>query len=177
MAPRSPITAREQAPGVRRPWRLPLDPVLTAAVVGLGVASVVTLRGATSNLIPTQPHYYVNRQATYLVAGVLLMLALSRVDYSRLRVERSVATGSFAVGGEIDLANVDFLEAQLWEQLRAGDVEVDCSELTFVDVSGCRLLRQACDGGMGNGRLTIRNPPPILARVMHLCDLADGVTA
>ena len=85
MAPRSPITAREQAPGVRRPWRLPLDPVLTAAVVGLGVASVLTLRGATSGLIPAQPHYYVNRQATYLIAGVLLMIGLSRVDYSRLR--------------------------------------------------------------------------------------------
>src|SRR5207302_5547536 len=57
----------------------------TAAVVGLGVASVMTLRGATSGLIPAQPHYYVNRQATYLIAGVLLMLALSRIDYSRLR--------------------------------------------------------------------------------------------
>ncbi|TMK99443.1 MAG: rod shape-determining protein RodA [Actinobacteria bacterium] len=85
MAPRSPITAREPAPGVRRPWRLPLDPVLTAAVVGLGVASVVTLGGATSGLIPAQPHYYVNRQVTYLIVGVLLMLALSRIDYSRLR--------------------------------------------------------------------------------------------
>jgi len=85
VAPRSPITGRESAPGGRRPWRLPLDPVLTAAVVGLGVASVVTLKGATSNLIPAQPHYYVNRQATYLITGVLLMLALSRVDYSRLR--------------------------------------------------------------------------------------------
>jgi len=85
VAPRSPITARESAPGVRRPWRLPLDPVLTAAVVGLGVASVMTLRGATSGLIPAQPHYYLNRQVTYLIAGVLLMLALSRVDYSRLR--------------------------------------------------------------------------------------------
>jgi anti-anti-sigma regulatory factor len=98
------------------------------------------------------------------------------VDYSRLRIDRSVA-GSFAVGGEIDLANIDFLEAQLWEQLRAGDVEMDCSELTFVDVAGCRLLRQACDGAIGNGRLTIRNPPPVLARVMHLCDLADGAIA
>ena len=58
---------------MRRPWRLPLDPVLTAAVVGLGVASVLTLRGATSGLIPAQPHYYVNRQATYLIAGVLLL--------------------------------------------------------------------------------------------------------
>jgi anti-anti-sigma factor len=99
------------------------------------------------------------------------------VDYSRLRVDRSVGAASFALGGEIDLANVDFLEAQLWEQLRGGDVEVDCSELTFVDVAGCRLLRQACDGRMGNGRLTIRNAPPILARVMHLCDLADGAIA
>ena len=65
--------------------RLPLDPLLTLATVGLGVCSIVTLRVATRELIPANPHYYVERQTIYLVVGLVLMVALSRVDYSRLR--------------------------------------------------------------------------------------------
>jgi len=64
---------------------LPLDPLLTLAVVGLGIASVATLGAATGDLVPGQPDYYVNRQAVYLVLGGLLMLVLARVDYARLR--------------------------------------------------------------------------------------------
>jgi rod shape determining protein RodA len=63
----------------------PLDPLLTLAVLGLGIASVVTLGAATRDLVPGQPHYYVNRQAVYLVVGALFMLVLSRLDYARLR--------------------------------------------------------------------------------------------
>jgi rod shape determining protein RodA len=89
LSPLSPITAREQsaAPPVTgaRTLRLPLDPLLTLAVVGLGICSIVTLGAATKNLIPSQPHYYVDRQTTYLIVGVVLMLALSRLDYARLR--------------------------------------------------------------------------------------------
>jgi rod shape determining protein RodA len=65
--------------------RLPLDPLLTLATVGLGICSIVTLRVATRNLIPGSPHYYVERQAIYLAVGLALMVALSRVDYARLR--------------------------------------------------------------------------------------------
>jgi rod shape determining protein RodA len=65
--------------------RLPLDPLLTLAVLGLGVCSVVTLNAATRHLIPGHPHYYVNRQVLYLSVGVACMVVLSRVDYGRLR--------------------------------------------------------------------------------------------
>ena len=65
--------------------RLPLDPLLTLATVGLGICSVLTLRVATRKLIPGNPHYYVERQAVYLAVGLALMVALSRVDYARLR--------------------------------------------------------------------------------------------
>jgi rod shape determining protein RodA len=89
LSPLSPITAPEQsaAPPVTgaRTLRLPLDPLLTLAVVGLGICSIVTLGAATKNLIPSQPHYYVDRQTTYLIVGFVLMLALSRLDYARLR--------------------------------------------------------------------------------------------
>jgi rod shape determining protein RodA len=55
------------------------------AVLGLAVCSVVTLSSATRDLVPGQPRYYVDRQAIYLFVGALLMLALSRLDYSHLR--------------------------------------------------------------------------------------------
>jgi rod shape determining protein RodA len=68
-----------------RALRLPLDPLLTLATIGLAICSIVTLGAATRNLIPGQPRYYVDRQATYLIVGFVLMVVLSRVDYSRLR--------------------------------------------------------------------------------------------
>jgi rod shape determining protein RodA len=83
----SPIAVPAEAPvhhGART-LRLPLDPLLTLAVVGLAVCSIVTLGAATRNLVAGQPRYYVDRQATYLIVGLVLMAVLSRVDYSRLR--------------------------------------------------------------------------------------------
>ena len=45
----------------------------------------MTLGAATRELVPGQPHYYVDRQALYLVVGAVLMLVLARFDYARLR--------------------------------------------------------------------------------------------
>jgi rod shape determining protein RodA len=86
MNPLSPIKPPEEAPvAPPRTLRLPLDPLLTLAVVGLAVCSVVTLGAATRDLVPGRPDYYVDRQAVYLVTGILFMGALSRIDYARLR--------------------------------------------------------------------------------------------
>ncbi|MGO9319660.1 MAG: FtsW/RodA/SpoVE family cell cycle protein [Solirubrobacteraceae bacterium] len=86
MSPLSPIKPTEEAPAAPpRTLRLPLDPLLTLAVLGLGICSIVNLKAATRNAIPGDPHYYVDRQAVYLALGFLLMLALSRLDYARLR--------------------------------------------------------------------------------------------
>jgi len=91
----SPIKASDEqvAPTGARTFTLPLDPLLTLAAVGLAVASVVTLGPATQNVIEGQPDYYVHRQAAYLIVGGLLMLVLSRLDYSRLRRLKIVIYG------------------------------------------------------------------------------------
>jgi rod shape determining protein RodA len=85
----SPIAISQEAPvhGAHpaRVLRLPLDPLLTLATLSLGICSIVTLGAATRDLVPGQPRYYVDRQATYLIVGLILMVVLSRVDYSRLR--------------------------------------------------------------------------------------------
>jgi rod shape determining protein RodA len=88
----SPIQAPERTPepGAHPRLGLPLDPLLTLAVIGLGIASVMTLGAATRELVPGQPGYYVDRQAIYLVLGGLLMLVLARVDYARLRPLKNV---------------------------------------------------------------------------------------
>lgn len=89
MSPLSPITAPEQPPSQpatgARTLRLPFDPLLTLAVVGLAICSIVTLGAATKSLVPGSPNYYVDRQLTYLIVGFVAMLGLSRLDYARLR--------------------------------------------------------------------------------------------
>ncbi|HXW59224.1 MAG TPA: rod shape-determining protein RodA [Solirubrobacteraceae bacterium] len=95
ISPSGAIGAREDLRERRtgRSLRLPLDPALTFAVLGLGACSLVTLGVATRNIVPGQPDYYVNRQATYLVVGVVCMLALSRLDYGRLRQFKNAIYG------------------------------------------------------------------------------------
>jgi rod shape determining protein RodA len=86
LSPLTPIKPREEAPAAPpRVLRLPLDPLLALAVLGLAACSIVTLRAATRNLIKGDPNYYVDRQAVYLVIGLVAMLGLSRLDYARLR--------------------------------------------------------------------------------------------
>ena len=72
-------------PLVPREWRLRLDPLLLLATLGLVAASLIALHGATQNDVDGQPYYYVYRQAAYAAVGLVLMYAVSRLDYSRLR--------------------------------------------------------------------------------------------
>lgn len=83
----SPIEASAQvrAQSATTVLRLPLDPLLTLAVIGLGICSVFTLKAPTASFVPGQPHYYVDRQAIYLGIGIVAMVALSRLDYRLLR--------------------------------------------------------------------------------------------
>ena len=64
---------------------LPLDPLLLLATLGLMAASLYTVANATQTDIPGDPSYFLKRQAIYMGVGLLLMLAISRFDYSRLR--------------------------------------------------------------------------------------------
>jgi rod shape determining protein RodA len=98
--PLSPIKSPDEPPVVPPPrgLRLPLDPLLAIAVVGLGLCSVFTLRQATENLVPGNPHYYVDRQIFYLVVGGVFMLVLARVDYARLRRYKGAIYGALIFG-------------------------------------------------------------------------------
>ena len=65
--------------------RLPFDPLLALAALGLMAASLVTLNASTSQDVPGDPHYYVTRQGVFFAVGTLIAIVLSRIDYSRLR--------------------------------------------------------------------------------------------
>jgi rod shape determining protein RodA len=72
-------------PLVPREWHLRLDPLLLLATLGLVACSLIALNSATANDIAGKPDYYVMRQGIYAGIGIVLMYALSRLDYSRLR--------------------------------------------------------------------------------------------
>lgn len=65
--------------------RLPFDPLLALAAIGLMAASLVTLNASTSQDVPGDPHYYVTRQGVFFAIGTVLAIVLSRIDYSRFR--------------------------------------------------------------------------------------------
>jgi rod shape determining protein RodA len=62
-----------------------LDWPLALSAIGLVVFSCFTLGQATSHDVPGSPGYYVDRQMIYGVLGVIGMLVLARIDYSRFR--------------------------------------------------------------------------------------------
>ncbi len=78
-------TIQSSAPGLGRRRRtdslaerlLTFDPLLALAAAGLGVCSLVALRGVAPQ--------HASRQAVYLAVGFVVMLAISRFDYWRLR--------------------------------------------------------------------------------------------
>ncbi len=80
----TPIQAADQT-AVPRPRLALFDPLLVLGAVGLIACSLMTLKGATSQKVAGHPLYYVERQAIFAGIGLLLALALSRIDYSRLR--------------------------------------------------------------------------------------------
>ena len=86
-ATRTPIQPASAPPPplMPREFRLRMDPLLILAALGLCACSILAIKSSTGDDIPGQPDYYVVRQSVYVAVGVVLMLVMSRVDYSRLR--------------------------------------------------------------------------------------------
>src|SRR5215203_5469294 len=62
-----------------------MDWPLTIAAVALIAFSVFTLGEATQSDIPGDPNYFLERQAIYALLGIVGMVLLTRIDYSRFR--------------------------------------------------------------------------------------------
>ncbi|HZU60471.1 MAG TPA: FtsW/RodA/SpoVE family cell cycle protein, partial [Solirubrobacteraceae bacterium] len=79
-----PVAARARARAL-----LMLDPLLMVAAIGVVACSLVTLHVAARGQVPG-PSFYVERQAIYAVAGLIIAIGLALVDYSLLRRFRYV---------------------------------------------------------------------------------------
>ena len=88
---------RDGAPRVLR-----FDPLLALAAIGLIACSVYTLKTATVDDIPGSPNHYVIRQAIYAGVGIVVMLLVSRIDYSRLR-ELRVGVYALMIGSIVSV--------------------------------------------------------------------------
>jgi rod shape determining protein RodA len=68
-----------------RPRLLPFDPLLLLATLGLAACSLTVIHFATKDDVAGSPDFFVMRQGVYFGVGIVLMLLVSRFDYSRLR--------------------------------------------------------------------------------------------
>lgn len=62
-----------------------IDSWLTVAVLGLFICSLLTIHAASVTEIARAPAQLVERQALYGLVGIIGMLTLARIDYSRFR--------------------------------------------------------------------------------------------
>jgi rod shape determining protein RodA len=89
----TPIHAVEETTEAQALPLLRFDPWLMVGAVGLIACSLITLHGATKTAIPGSPLFYVERQAIYAAIGLVLVVLLARIDYSRLREYRYALYG------------------------------------------------------------------------------------
>jgi rod shape determining protein RodA len=76
---------------------LRIDPLMLLATVGLIAASIYVIATATQDDRVGDPNYFVYRQAAYAGVGFVLMLLMTRFDYSRLR-EWKLGVYAFLIG-------------------------------------------------------------------------------
>jgi anti-anti-sigma factor len=106
-----------------------------------------------------------------LPPGARLMPRLDR--RVTIEVEASQGTTTIVVNGELDLATMPLLAAQL--ALAAGDrprrLVFDLSGTHFMDCGSARLITAARQWLPGDGRPVIRRPRPGVRRVLELTGL------
>ncbi len=85
------------------------------------------------------------------------------------------ARASARLAGELDLAALEAIRREPIE--RDEEVELECSQLTFIDASGLRLLLAADRGCESRGgKVAIVNPAQCVTRLLALTGLDDVLT-
>ncbi len=80
------------------------------------------------------------------------------------------------VAGEMDLATVHPLGLALTRAIdaRPATVRVDLAEVSFLDSSGVRCLVVAAEqAAVVGGHLVVRNPMPMVLRVLEICGVDE----
>jgi len=124
MAAASPVSDFRE----RRIRVLPIDPLLLLATLGLAAASLYTVATATQDDFPRDPNYYLTRQAGYIGVGLVLMLVISRFDYSRLR-EWKLGVYGLMIGSILLVYGLGFSARGSKRAIEFGFINFQASEL------------------------------------------------
>ncbi|MCW2989901.1 MAG: spoI [Solirubrobacterales bacterium] len=88
--------------------------------------------------------------------------------------EEAAGRHRVVVSGELDLATVPDLRAQLRRTARAAkEVYLDLTDVTFIDSSGLSLLVGVDAESRADGFGFALEPGPVVLRLIELCDLQD----
>jgi rod shape determining protein RodA len=114
-----PLTIAPRRPTVLERLRLlHMDWILLGASVALAAVSVFVLAVATRDEIAGQPGYFATRQALYAVVGIAGMIAVGRLDYTRLREFRvSIYAAMIAVIAVVLVGGAAVRGSQRWIEL------------------------------------------------------------
>jgi anti-anti-sigma factor len=86
-----------------------------------------------------------------------------------LSIQLFMDGGGIRLAGEIDMENAHRLEAALAPLVaRGGQVQVECSALTFMDSSGFGVLLRAAQRLGRRGLLVLLSPSDLIARTLTL---------
>ncbi|ORT56754.1 STAS domain-containing protein [Streptomyces sp. CB03238] len=86
-----------------------------------------------------------------------------------LAADESGRAGCVHVSGQVYLDTLTQWESILGRLIqREGDIHMDLSGLSFVDVAGATTLARTAQRLPGGRRIVVRNPPPSLSRVLEL---------
>ena len=90
-----------------------------------------------------------------------------------IKIKRAFGDVRVILSGELDRSVVQALEDALEEAgRRARRLEVDLTDLSFIDGGGLRVLEQAGERASRNGHeLVLSNPTPWIRELFELCDL------
>lgn len=94
----------------------------------------------------------------------------SRLGYGQTRI-------TLEPHGEIDAASVDQLDDMVRSALCSGahEIDVDLRDVTFMDTTAVRVLRQAREVlNSTGGYLCLRNPQPQVRQLLRLTALCPG---
>ncbi len=111
-----------------------MDRSLFLGLVVLGLIGVVMIYSATRTALVNagyNPHYYLERQGIFVVVGIVVMWAISRIDYRRLEILATplYVISLFALAG-VFVAGQSALGAQRWYNL--GFIQFQPSEFTVL---------------------------------------------
>jgi|SRR5947209_1322183 len=103
------------------------------------------------------------------------MSPFSRPPFDVTRIENPGEV-RLVLDGEVDIATAPLLAHAIEqaERQRPAMLVLDAARLTFIDASGVRVLVRAARHARRAGRgLTLRNPPPPVARMLGIVGVGD----